>query len=130
MEKRNYLRTKYLSRAFIKLNDEVVVGEITNLSLNGAMVKLNDSHKLNMYDHIELEMFISNNETDIKINSTGVIVRLEDVEIGVRFEVMDLDSFTHLRNIIAYNTGEYDKIMEELINNSKDSGEEVCDSIE
>ena len=120
MEKRNFLRTKYISRAFIKLNDEVVVGDITNLSLNGAMVKVDTLHKLNMYDHIELEMSISNNETAIKIKSTGAVVRLEDFEIGIRFETMDLDSFTHLRNIIAYNTGEYDRIMDEMINNSRE----------
>lgn len=120
MEKRNFLRTKYTSRAIIKLKEEVVAGEIINLSLNGAMVKLNCPFKCNMYDHIELEMSISNNETAIKINSLGVIVRLEDVEIGIRFETMDLDSFTHLRNIIAYNTGEYDKIMDEMINNSRE----------
>jgi c-di-GMP-binding flagellar brake protein YcgR len=120
MEKRNFLRTNYLSRAEIRLNEEVVSGEIINLSLNGAMVKTNGIHKLNMYERIEIEMFLTNEETDIKINSSGVVVRLEKDEIGIRFETMDLNSFTHLRNIIAYNTGEYDKIMEEMINNSKD----------
>lgn len=68
MEKRNFLRTKYISRAFIKKNEERVTGDVINLSLNGAMVKPDSEAKFNLYDKIELELSITNGDTDIKIN--------------------------------------------------------------
>lgn len=123
MDKRNFLRTKYTSRALLEINGEVISGELVNISLNGAMIKSRDTDKFKVDDKIGIQMFITNYGTAVKIDSQGVVVRVAENELGIRFETMDLDSFTHLRNVIAYNTGEYDKIMEELVNNAKDKDE-------
>lgn len=41
------------------------------------------------------------------------MARLTDAGIAVEFKEMDLDSFTHLRNIIAQNTDDPDAAYEE-----------------
>ena len=43
------------------------------------------------------------------------MVRVEPDGLGFQFAKIDVDSFTHLRSIIAYQKGDGDAIMEEFI---------------
>ena len=40
--------------------------------------------------------------------------RTADDGVGFTFEKMDLDSYMHLKNIIAYNIDDAEKVMEEI----------------
>jgi len=42
--------------------------------------------------------------------------------VALQFAQVDLDSFVHLKNIVAYNSGGEDKIMEEFVASAKDEG--------
>jgi hypothetical protein len=41
----------------------------------------------------------------------GTVIRLEDNGIAVEFTTMDLDSYTHLKNILRYNAENPDDIL-------------------
>ncbi|MDR9500949.1 MAG: hypothetical protein RI601_04060 [Desulfurivibrionaceae bacterium] len=42
----------------------------------------------------------------------GQVVHLEEKEIGIHFTKIDLDSYTHLRNIIYHNSSDPDCLPE------------------
>lgn len=50
--------------------------------------------------------------TDINLSMKGVVQRVTDSGVGVHFTETDLDSFSHLRKIIYYNSENPDIIDE------------------
>jgi hypothetical protein len=55
-------------------------------------------------------------EDDVyQIHLTGKVVRLLPEGIGIFFEEMDLDSFSHLSKIIEYNSVDPEKVKDELV---------------
>ena len=51
---------------------------------------------------------------EIAVSFTGVVSRITEDGVGFTFEKMDLDSYMHLKNIIAYNIDDAEKVMEEI----------------
>ena len=51
---------------------------------------------------------------EITVNFNGIVTRIAENGIGFTFEKMDLDSYMHLKNIIAYNIDDSQKVMEEI----------------
>lgn len=43
---------------------------------------------------------------EVTLNITGKVVRKTDEGIGIEFVEMDLESYTHLKNIVKYNKKE------------------------
>ena len=114
IEKRNFSRVDYRKEAEVYVNGAKYQAEIENLSLKGAFLKI--AHQLQIDDQLELVINLVSDANDFKIELKGKVVRLTPEGVGVVFERMDLDSFTHLRNIIAYNFGDDDAVMEEFYN--------------
>lgn len=113
IEKRKFSRVQFKKEVEIIVNGQKYQGEIENLSLKGAYVK--SQQRLSIGNQVELLIHLTG-ETDFDIDLKGKVVRLTDDGAGVLFEQVDLDSFAHLRNIIAYNFGDDDAVMEEFFN--------------
>jgi hypothetical protein len=112
MEKRELTRVAFDIEAIIKYQEHTFSGKIDNLSLKGMFIQTLEKIKLN--DTIEISIHLAGQTSDLEINLNGIVVRLTDEGIGVQFQKIDLDSFIHLRNIVAYNSGDEDKIMDEF----------------
>ncbi len=84
--------------------------ETENLSTKGVLVLgiLNRSEG----DTCDIALHLSGTSDDISLTMQGEVVRREDNGIGVHFTEMDLDSYTHLRNIIYYNSDDPDTLDE------------------
>jgi len=119
IEKRRFSRVDFKKEVEIFVNGLKHLGEIENLSLKGAYLK--SSHPLQINDRIEIVIRLAVN-TDCDVNLKGKVIRLTGDGAGIIFDQIDLDSFSHLRNIIAYNFGDDDLVMEEFFNsiNNKD----------
>ncbi|MGE5605189.1 MAG: PilZ domain-containing protein [Bacteroidota bacterium] len=119
IEKRKFSRVDFKKEVEIFVNSEKYLGEIENLSLKGAYLKT--THPLQLDDKIEIIIHLTVN-TDFDVNLKGKVIRLTNDGAGIIFDRIDLDSFSHLRNIIAYNFGDDDLVMEEFFNsiNNKD----------
>jgi uncharacterized protein YhfF len=63
---------------------------------------------------VNVEIHLSGTTSMLKVELKGRIVRAETRGMAIRFEEIDLDSFIHLRNIIAFNEGDGDKVMNEF----------------
>lgn len=114
IEKRKFSRVEFKKEVELLINGVKYSGEIENLSLKGAFLKT--SYQLQLEDNIEMVIHLTVG-TEFDINLKGKVARLTADGAGITFDRTDLDSFAHLRNIIAYNVGDDDIVMEEFFNN-------------
>lgn len=116
IEKRNFSRVDFKKEVEIHVSGKKYSGFIENLSLKGAYIKT--THKLQEGDQVEIVIHLAGDD-DFDIYLQGKAVRLTEDGAGIIFEKLDLGSFSHLRNIIAYNYGDDDAVMEEFFNYHK-----------
>ncbi len=114
MEKRELVRVPFQIDATISDENRTVQGKIENISLKGMFILTDGQFKLN--DMVQVTIHLAGESSDLEIDVSGIIVRKNEKGIGVRFEKVDLDSFIHLRNIVAYNSGDEDQVMDEFCN--------------
>jgi hypothetical protein len=113
IEKRNFSRVDFKKEVEIHICGKKSSGFIENLSLKGAYIKT--TYKLQEGDQVEIVIHLAGDD-DFDIYLQGKVVRLTEDGAGIIFEKLDLGSFSHLRNIIAYNYGDDDAVMEEFFN--------------
>ncbi len=116
MEKRINSRVKFTSKAIINYNGECINAEVDNLSLTGALVKMDEVLDIHENQLLDMELLISGVTTDTRINLKCAVVRIDGQNIGVKFDVIDIDAFIFLKNIVVYNDGDDGKIMREFTN--------------
>jgi len=90
-------------------------GKVSNLSMNGLF--LETSERLVDGEIADLVITLEGTEPEIAVSFLGRVCRIIDTGIGFHFEKIDLDSYTHLRNIIAYNMADSEKVMDEIFTN-------------
>lgn len=113
MEKRNFTRIIFRTDATVVVNvDERVAGEVENLSMNGMFLRTPGRIPTNAV--ADIRIVLSGSFPEIALNLKGRALRYEEDGIAVQFDEMDLDSFTHLKNIIAYNKGDDADVTEEF----------------
>jgi PilZ domain len=112
MEKRALTRVAFDIDATITYQEHTFSGKVNNLSLKGMFILTTE--KVKLQDTIQVIIHLAGETSELEINLTGTVVRITDEGIGVQFEKVDLDSFIHLRNIVAYNSGDEDKVMDEF----------------
>jgi hypothetical protein len=70
--------------------------------------------QLQMGDVADITIMLSGTSPEINVHLTGRVSRIAENGLGFTFEKTDLESYTHLKNIIAYNCDDADKVMEEI----------------
>lgn len=112
MATRKFSRVEFRIEASIKTADRLFTASAENLSMNGMFIKT--SEQMQMDEAVDITMALTGSEPPISIYFTGKVCRITDEGIGFIFEKIDLDSYTHLKNIIAYNIDDSEKVMEEI----------------
>lgn len=121
MEKRKNTRIVFNVTAIVRFMDKDFEGNIINLSLKGMLIKLSGPIPEN--SKVNIKMYMEGDSSKLAIDIEGQVLRTDNKGTAVIFSSMDIDSFIHLRNIVAYNEGDEDKIMKEFyasINQSKE----------
>ncbi len=67
-------------------------------------------------DEVDITIYLTGISPQIPINLKGEVIRSSDEGLALKFVKMGTDSFIHLRNIMAHNTGDSGKVMDELFN--------------
>jgi hypothetical protein len=111
-ERRNFTRILFQCRAEIQHEGGTVNCEVDNLSLRGMLVKGPEPFPIGASLGIRIQL--TGSTADVSIRLTGSVVRHQDGDIAVEFSGMDLDSFVLLKNVVIYNSGNEDKILEEF----------------
>ncbi len=112
MQKRKFSRVVFQSEAAVQFEDREIKGEVKNLSLKGMF--LSTAERVPVDKEVEIKVFLSGSTSELILSVKGTVKRHEDNGMAFAFSVMDLDSFIHLKNIIAYNMGDSEVVMEEF----------------
>lgn len=99
MDKREFTRIAFRSEAEVKCGDKDIKGEIENLSLTGAFVKTTCLAPLGK--PLQIRIQLSGASSELSVTLKGKLVRQDPRGFAVEFTEMALDSFFHLRTIIA-----------------------------
>ena len=112
MSTRKFSRVPFRVAATIKTSDRQFQGSVENLSMRGMFLVTDE--RLPMGDQVDITMVLTGTSPEISIAFNGTVCRVADNGLGFFFDKIDLDSYTHLKNIIAYNIDDAEKVMEEI----------------
>jgi hypothetical protein len=112
MEKRNFARIPFQTKAIVRSKDATVIGIVENLSLDGIFLKTPEKLRLNRI--IKIELLFTGTSSQLSILLDGKIMRHENIGMAIQFKNVDLDAFLHLKNLISYNTNQMEKLKEEF----------------
>ncbi len=111
MERRKNRRVPFQVMATAETGKIKVNGMVDNLSMKGMFLTTKET--LSGSNLLEISIILSGSSSLLSIRLMGSVVRQTEVGIAIEFQEMDLDSFTHLRNVIELNTGDADAAYEE-----------------
>lgn len=114
MSTRQFSRVKFDVVATIGTAERRFHGNVKNLSMRGMFLVTDE--RLPLGEPVEITIALSGTLPEISISFSGKVCRDADDGLGLLFEKIDLDSYTHLKNIIAYNIDDAEKVMEEIYN--------------
>lgn len=112
MSTRQFSRVRFNVAACIKTTERQFLGSVENLSMRGMFLVTDE--RLPVGDMVEITIVLNGTLPEVTVSFDGKVCRITDDGIGFNFEKIDLDSYTHLKNIIAYNIDEPEKVMEEI----------------
>ncbi len=115
MSMRKFSRVSFHVVAAITAGSRSFQGAVANLSMNGLFVETPE--RLDEGAPVEIVISLSGSDPEIRVSFSGRVSRLTEHGIGFHFEKVDLDSYTHLKNIIAYNMADPEKVMDEIYSN-------------
>jgi len=72
-----------------------------DLSLKGIFIHTQDTFPCGT--KCSVRVYLTGTIEEIELLIKGTIVRLSDSGMGIGFDSMDVDSYSHLKNIVKYN---------------------------
>jgi hypothetical protein len=112
MSIRKFSRVQFNVGATIKIADRQFQGAVENLSMTGMF--LVTSEQLVEGDRADITIVLSGILPEISVGFNGIVTRLTEDGVGFTFDKMDIDTYMHLKNIIAYNIDDAEKVLEEI----------------
>lgn len=112
MSTRKFSRVQFNVGATVRIADRQFQGAVENLSMTGMFLVTNE--QLSDGEAADITIVLTGTMPEIAVNFNGVVTRIADDGVAFTFEKMDLDSYMHLKNIIAYNIDDAEKVMDEI----------------
>ena len=112
MSMRKFSRIEFQVLATVSAGGRSFQGRVGNLSMNGIFLITSD--RLPVGEPVDITISLAGTDPELAVSFTGRVSRIQDEGLGFQFEKVDLDSYTHLKNIIAYNMADPDKVMDEI----------------
>jgi hypothetical protein len=112
MGTRKFSRVDFRVDATIKTAERQFQGDVKDLSMNGMFMLT--AERLQLGDPVDISIILTGTSPQIDVNFSGIVSRVDENGIGFTFKKMDLDSYTHLKNIVAYNIDDVEKVLEEI----------------
>jgi len=106
--RRHYQRVPFSTKiALIYSDNEMdITGSSMNLSVKGIFVKTPKKVSPGMECKVKIILSGGINELELLIHAR--VTRVEESGIGIVFDTMDLETYTHLKNIVQYNSANGD----------------------
>ncbi len=102
--RRRHNRVEFSTRIILKSTgmELDVTCDSKNLSLSGIFVKTDK--KIQIGAHCVITIILSGGIEDVELSINSSVARIEENGLGIVFDTMDLDTYTHLKNIVQYNS--------------------------
>ncbi|HHX73806.1 MAG TPA: PilZ domain-containing protein [Firmicutes bacterium] len=113
VEKRRFTRVPFRIATEITAGELAFQGEVKDLSLKGMFIFT--EHLLEIGTPLDIKINLTGKQSNLQIALQGKVLRKTPDGIVVVFDTVELDSFIHLKNIVAYNSADPEKIMTEYI---------------
>jgi PilZ domain len=112
--RREFTRVSVSPQAFISADGREVPGPVVlNLSLKGLLLQTPSPPPVGTACDVRLHLA----DTDILVHASGRVVRHATGGCAIEFtEIVGLDSFEHLRNLVLLNSRHPDQVEEEFHN--------------
>ncbi len=123
-DRRGLTRVGYRIQAVIEHSHGTFTARVVDLSLHGMGII--GGEPLPVGEPVEVTIALLEASPDFTVRVAGKVVRADPAGVGIAFERIEVDSFALLRKIIAYNTGDPDRVMAEFcefIQNRRGPGE-------
>lgn len=78
-----------------------VTGNSRDLSLKGLFVRTKTKFPCGV--KCSIKAYLTGGVDKIELLMKGTIVRITDTGMGIVFDSMDVDTYSHLKNIVSYN---------------------------
>lgn len=112
-EKRLRRRISYKADVIIETSDTIIRGQTMNISLRGLYVKT--KKRLPPNTPCTLRIKLEDGQSAAYLSFEGVVIRVDDKGMGIRFISIKPESFFHLRNILYYYLGNEELVDKELM---------------
>lgn len=112
MSTRKFSRVRFQVTATVKAADRQFHGEVENLSMSGMFMVTTE--QLQPGAEVQISIVLAGSSPEITVAISGKVSRLVENGMGFTFEKTGLDSYTHLKYIVTYNTDDAEKVMEEI----------------
>lgn len=112
MNSRKFSRVNFQVAAAVTAAAQQIDGEVENLSMSGMFMVTGG--QLQLGEPVDISIVLSGTTPGINVNIAGRVSRIVENGIGFSFEKIDIDSYTHLKKIITYNTDNANRVLEEI----------------
>lgn len=106
-EKRKYPRVGFTTQIKVRLEANgkkiLLEGNSQDLSLKGVFLST-DTDILPVGTEVSLNIYLSGGIDEIVLFVKGSVARSSDAGMGIAFDSMDVDTYSHLKNIVYYNS--------------------------
>jgi Tfp pilus assembly protein PilZ len=115
--KRKFSRIDFRIVATVRMGPKQFVGAVGNLSLGGIFL-LTDQNAL-LGEEAEISIALDD-QPENGVEMIGRVARVTEEGIAFNFEKIDFDSYIHLKNLVALNTGDEGLVHEEMVDHLLD----------
>lgn len=110
-ERRHFWRSVFHAPVRLTLPDETYVVYLLDISLKGALVERIGVWSVQAGQKCQLRLELS---PEAVITMEMTVAHVDQAFLGLHCDHIDLDSMTHLRNLVEFNSGDPDLLGREL----------------
>jgi hypothetical protein len=115
-ERRRFTRVALSIAAIIKGKDDIAVGRIENMSLNGLYVHLRNEIFIEPEELVIVDIYLTDSDNCYSILKLhGRAVRVTETGVGVQFRPMTIADQTRLEGIISLMSSDEGMIEDDLL---------------
>ncbi|HPJ35742.1 MAG TPA: PilZ domain-containing protein, partial [Spirochaetota bacterium] len=112
MDDREKQRVIFHVSASLDFAGQTINGNVENLSIGGMLV--NTAERVPDDNKAEATVYLSGSSSELCLNMTCEVIRKGAHCLAVKFTKIDIDSYIHLKNIIAFNKMDEYQIIKEF----------------
>ena len=101
--RRQFWRAHFHSPVQLAAHGQVTEADLYDISLKGALIKVPEGWTGKLTDRCQLRLNLAANAT---INMGATIAHIAGRRVGLHCDQIDVDSVTHLRRLVALNSGD------------------------